>query len=105
MRCLHCRQSAQVSGFCVSHAMRDAVERGDHARAYALAREYSRPESAVRVLIRSAMERREMAEAAVAIAAGRAMASTPTVRAAVTAMRTATREMLVAVSEMPARAA
>jgi hypothetical protein len=67
---------AEVHGCCVTCAMQAAVDNDDPTEAYALAEDWGRPASAVRILIRKRMEDR---------------------------LRAATREMMAAVRAMPAR--
>jgi len=76
------------------------VEAGDKDRAYAIARQFNRPESAVRVLLRDKLERDLEAETRALMDAGQAPAATPVQRARRTATRYAVEDMLAAVNGM-----
>lgn len=103
-KCLSCSLCAQVGNHCISHAMGAAVEAGDKDRAYAIAKQYGRPESAVRVLVRDQLERQLQAETRAMTQAGQVHVTTPVQRARSAATRHAVEDMLVAV-ERATRAA
>jgi hypothetical protein len=100
-----CRKSfAKVDGLCLTCALKAAVSSGHDDLAYQIARDYGQAETetTVRAMLRERNERRQMAEASAAIRAGRVLPGSPVERAAVSGMRSATREMLAVVGAMKA---
>lgn len=98
--CCQCRNIAVVEGRCVSHAMAYQIALGNKDGAFAIAKRFDRPKSAVLALIRDQLDRDLDAEIKAMNLSGQVHATTPVQRARRKALRHATEDMLAAVGRI-----